>query len=58
VVFGLVADPAGPWGVGVIEVADEAEVKALTGNDPVITANIGLTYEILAMPRVMARKPN
>src|SRR5271166_4680228 len=34
VVFGPVADPHGPWGLGVIRVADEAEASALTEGDP------------------------
>jgi uncharacterized protein len=57
VVFGPVADPKGPWGIGILEVADEAEVQSLTANDPVIRAAIGARYEILPMPRaVMGKK--
>lgn len=50
VLFGLVADPAGPFGVGVLRLADGAEARAITAADPAIAANIGLRYEIFAMP--------
>lgn len=53
IVFGPVADPKGVWGVGILEVADEAEVQSLTANDPVMKAALGATYEILPMPRVV-----
>jgi uncharacterized protein YciI len=55
VVFGLVADPAGPWGVAVLEVADEGEAQDLTSADPAIRAGIGLRYEIHPMPLASAR---
>jgi hypothetical protein len=29
IVFGLVLDPKGPWGIGIVEVADEADAHAL-----------------------------
>ncbi len=48
IVFGPVADPKGLWGIGILEVADEAEVQSLTGNDPVINSPIGARYEIFA----------
>lgn len=38
VTFGFVADPAGAYGIGIIEVADESEAEALTANDPTIDA--------------------
>ncbi len=50
IVFGPVADPKGLWGLGILVVADEAEVQSLTGNDPVIKSPIGARYEILPMP--------
>lgn len=57
IVFGPVADPQGAWGVGILEVEDEAEVQSLTTNDPVMRAALGATYEILPMPRaVIGRK--
>ncbi|HMH10966.1 MAG TPA: hypothetical protein VK553_09670 [Candidatus Nitrosopolaris rasttigaisensis] len=29
IVFGLVLDPKGSWGIGIVEVADEADAHAL-----------------------------
>ncbi|HEY4252570.1 MAG TPA: YciI family protein [Roseomonas sp.] len=55
VVFGPVADPAGFWGLGVLEVAGEAEAQAITRDDPAILAAIGLRYEVLPMPRATTR---
>ena len=51
VTFGLVADPAGPYGIGIIEVQSEAEAQRLTANDPVMKANRGFRYEVHPMPR-------
>lgn len=49
--LGLVLDPAGGFGIGIVEAADEAEMRALTDNDPAITAGIGMRYEIHPIPR-------
>ncbi len=49
IVFGPVNDPKGPWGLGVIRAASEAEVQAFRDHDPAILANIGLSYEIMPM---------
>jgi len=49
VIFGPVADPAGPWGLGIFEVADEAELSAILDNDPTIKAGVGFRYEVLPM---------
>src|SRR5215510_10693733 len=51
VVFGLVGDPAGAFGIVVLEVTDETEARQLTDNDPAIRAGHGLRYEIHPMPR-------
>jgi uncharacterized protein len=48
-VFGPVLDPKGVWGLGVMKVRDEAEMKALLAGDPVIVANVGFSYESLPM---------
>lgn len=49
--LGPVADPAGGFGVAVIEVADEVAINALTDDDPAIKSGIGMHYEIHPMPR-------
>ena len=50
IVFGLVGDPAGPYGMGIVELEDERAVQRYTNDDPVIVANRGFRYEILPMP--------
>lgn len=50
-VLGLVMDPAGAFGIGVMEREDESGVRELTDRDPAITAGIGMHYEIHPMPR-------
>ena len=49
--LGLVMDPAGAFGIGVMEREDESSVRALTDRDPAIMAGIGMHYEIHLMPR-------
>ena len=51
--FGLVADPAGPWGAAVVEADDEAAARGLTDGDPVIVRGEGFSYDVLAMPNVV-----
>jgi uncharacterized protein YciI len=48
VAFGPVFDPAGAWGLGIIEAADEGEARALADDDPVVIAGIG-RYDIAPM---------
>ena len=49
--LGLVADPAGAFGVAIIEADGEATIRAWTDVDPAIQAGIGMRYEIHPMPR-------
>ncbi len=56
IVFGPVNDPQGPWGLGVIRAANQAEVHALRDHDPAILANIGLSYEIMPMLTAVHRE--
>lgn len=59
VAFGPVADPAGAWGMGLVEVADRAEIERLAAADPAIRANRGFSYDIHDMPRgIMGRAAN
>ena len=51
VAFGPVADPAGVYGMGVIEVHDESEGRSFMENDPAIRSKIGLRYELHPMPQ-------
>ena len=56
VVFGPVADPNGAWGVGVVEVESEADVRALAGNDPTTRSGLNFKVEIYPMPIAVLRK--
>jgi hypothetical protein len=53
VLFGPVADPAYPYGLGIVRVADEREVEALQAGDPAIRANRGMRYEAAPMVRAI-----
>ena len=53
--FGPVADPAGPFGMGLLELPNEVDPASLLENDPVIKANAGFRTEIFSMPRAVVR---
>jgi uncharacterized protein YndB with AHSA1/START domain len=55
VVFGPVADPKGAWGVGIVGVQSDADVRALEAGDPAILSGLGFRYEILPMLRAVVR---
>jgi len=55
VAFGPVADPAGGWGVAIVEADDEAGVRVLIDGDPVCLRGEGFGYEFFAMPGAIAR---
>lgn len=44
IVFGPVMDDSGSWGIAVIEAEDEAELRAHSDEDPVITSGIGAVH--------------
>jgi uncharacterized protein YciI len=50
IVYGPVMDPKGVYGLGVIEVDDEAQVQAIIANDPASQIN---TYEYYPMRAVV-----
>ena len=56
ILFGPVADPSGGYGIGVVEAADEAAVRELSVNDPVMKANAGFSYAIHLMPQAVLRE--
>lgn len=47
IVFGLVQDPKGGFGMGIIEVEDESLLVEFERNDPAL--KIGNTYEVFPM---------
>src|SRR5262245_44022097 len=51
VTFGFVGDPSGPYGICIIEVADDAEAERLTDSDPAIASRRGFFFDIHPMPR-------
>lgn len=53
IVFGPVMDPAGVFGMGVYEVAEESEMHDMQAHDP---ANGLLKYECFPMPRAVLGK--
>lgn len=53
VVFGPVADPAGLWGAGVLQLDDDEDAQALMDADPIIRENIGFSCKLLPMPRIL-----
>jgi uncharacterized protein YciI len=50
VVFGPVADPGGGWGVAVAKAEDEAAVREMIAEDPVLTEGDGFSYDVFSMP--------
>lgn len=55
IVYGLVADPKGAYGIGVVELDDRSDPQVLAAGDPTIQAHAGFRYEIFPMPRAVAR---
>jgi|SRR5689334_263501 uncharacterized protein YciI len=55
VTFGPVYDPAGIWGLGIVEAGDEEAARRLGAADPAVIAGIG-SYEILPMRVAAVRK--
>ncbi len=55
-VFGPVFDPRGSYGMGVVDLADEAAARSFAAGDPAIKADCGFTYDICPMAAV-TREP-
>jgi len=54
IIFGLVLDLKGPWGVGIVEVADEPDARAIGTNATAVKA--GLTFTNHPQPGAVVRK--
>jgi uncharacterized protein YciI len=50
VAFGPVADPAGTYGMLILEAEDEASARAMLEHDPVIEDRLGFRFEMHPMP--------
>jgi uncharacterized protein YciI len=55
VAMGPVADPAGGYGVAIIEAASESALEAMQASDPAIAAGRGFSYENHLMPMIAVR---
>lgn len=55
IAFGPVMDPAGVWGLGLIEADDEPALRRMLERDPVIASGRGFRYETFEMPSIMLR---
>ncbi len=49
IVFGPVADPAGAWGLAVVDAESEEDVHALGLGDPAVASQLA-RFEVRAMP--------
>jgi uncharacterized protein len=56
IVFGPVADPAGAWGLAVVDAESEEDVRALGLCDPAVTSQLA-TFEVCAMSGAMVGRP-
>lgn len=54
VLFGVVMEQAGAWGLAVVEAGDEEAVRALAAEDPAVTTNL-CRFEIGVMPQPVVR---
>lgn len=55
VAYGPVPDPAGTYGIAVLEVDDEPAARSIAEGDPAITANAGFGFELHPMPDAIVR---
>jgi uncharacterized protein YciI len=56
VVYGPVMDPAGTYGIAVIEVADREAAQKIASGDPVTISQAGFRFELHPMPDTMIRQ--
>ena len=55
ITMGPVADPAGAYGVAIIEAASRAALDAMLMADPAILADRGFSYDVFPMPAIAVR---
>lgn len=53
---GPVFDPAGAWGLAVVEVADETAADELAASDPVVRSGLGFRYDRASIPSLILRQ--
>ncbi len=54
VAFGPVLDPAGVWGLAVVEAGSEADVATIGSQDPAVTSQMA-SFEVHPMPGAVVR---
>lgn len=54
--FGPVLDPAGSYGIGVVEVANEEDLKLLAANDPVTRSGGLFRHDAYVMPQLVVAR--
>ena len=57
VAFGLVADPAGAYGIVIVEVDDDSGLRTLAANEPTIRSGRGFRFDVYPMPRGVVHPP-
>jgi uncharacterized protein YciI len=55
IVYGPVSDPAGTWGLGVVEAETEDDARALGIDDPAVASGVA-TFEVYPMPMAVVRQ--
>ena len=55
IAMGPVDDPAGAYGVAIVEAQSRAALDAMLASDPAIVADRGFAYEVFPMPAIAVR---
>lgn len=55
IAMGPVADPAGAYGVAIIEAPSRAALDAMLASDPAVLARRGFSYDVFPMPAIAVR---
>lgn len=51
IAFGLVGDPGGAFGIGILQAESAEEARTLMDADPTVQSGRGFSIDILPMPR-------
>ncbi|MBP0437818.1 hypothetical protein J5Y06_03995 [Tianweitania sediminis] len=57
VAVGPVFDPAGTFGIAIVEVEDAKQAEQLADEDPVVLSELGFRYEVSPIPSMILRDP-
>jgi len=55
IVFGMVADPRGVFGIGVVEFDTPQQAREFADGDPTLRSGRGFSIDVLPMPRGVVR---